>query len=176
MTNFGLKRSSYCSGFPALGLLLLCVMLAMSCTQERQPCLTPKVASLNMKCLHKLSDTSASFVDTNLPRAFFGCLTATGTRYFYYTTRLSAFTISLSPDADSCTWLITNDSLVNDFDTLHFSYQRNLQFLSNACGYTYFYSLLSVSTTHNNIDSVVITNPSVTNDVNIKQLSLYFRN
>jgi hypothetical protein len=152
---------------------LLCCVLALSCTQERQPCLVPKTASLNLRCVHYISDTNTTVFDTALPRAVFGSITASGNKFVYYPTLSSGFTISLSPDADSCSWLMTTDSLLQPFDTLGFHYQRKLQFLSNACGYTNFYSLSSVTTTHNNIDSVLITNPSVTNDVNTKQLKIF---
>ena len=155
--------------------VVLCCVFAVSCTQERQPCLVPKTASLNLHCVHFLTDTNTTVLDTALPRAVFGSMTASGDKFVYYTTLSSGFTISLSPVADSCSWLMTTDSLLQPFDTLNFHYQRKLQFLSNACGYTYFYSLSSVNTTHNNIDSVLITNPSVTNDVNTKQLEIFIR-
>lgn len=154
-------------------LWVCCTLLFFSCTEERQPCLTPKVASLNIRCVHYLSDTAKTTLDTALPRAVLGAVTGSGNRYVYYTTRSANFTLSLSPDADSCTWLFTTDSLLQPLDTLNFYYQRKLQFLSNACGYTYFYALGTVNSTRHNIDSVLITNPSVTNDVNTKQLKIF---
>ncbi|MBC7552510.1 MAG: hypothetical protein H7257_00875 [Taibaiella sp.] len=153
--------------------VMIAFLPLFSCTAERQPCLTPKTASLNIKCVHFSTDTATTTVDTALPMAVFGALTAKGTQSVIYKGASSAFTISLSPVADSCQWLVTTDSLNFPFDTLGFYYERKLKFLSNACGYTYFYALTSVTTTHNNIDSVIITNPSVTNDVNTKQLKIY---
>ncbi len=159
------------------GLVVLCLCFAIaSCTQERQPCLTPKTASLNLVCVHYPADSipsATSMKDTALPKALFGALTANGAQYVYYKNISSNFTLSLSPDADSCSWVVSPDSLAHPLDTLNFYYQRKLQFLSNACGYTYFYSLSAVHTTHNNIDSVLITNPSVTNDANTKQLKIF---
>ena len=143
-----------------------------SCTQERQPCLTPKIASLNIQCVH-FHDTATTTSDTALPKALLGAVTDSGTRFVIYNTPSAYFTISLSPVADSCKWLITTDSLNNAFDTVSFYYTRKLQFLSNACGYTYFYSLNTLQTTHNNIDSILITNTSVTNDVNTRQLKIF---
>ena len=155
--------------------LCLCVLLTFffeACTQERQPCLTPKIASLNIECIH-FHDTATTTKDTALPQAIFGAITDSGTQLTLYGTPSADFTISLSPRADSCRWLVTTDSVNFPFDTISFYYTRKLQFLSNACGYTYFYSLNSVRTTNNNIDSIHITNPSVTNDVNRKQLQIF---
>ncbi len=166
------KKSSI--ALSARVVLLVCCSLLFACTQERQPCLTPKTASLNLKCVHYLTDTNKTTQDTSLPRAVFIPLTSGQLKSLYYTTSSANFTISLSPVADSCSWLITTDSLLQAFDTLNFHYQRKLQFLSNACGYTCFYSLTSATTTNNNIDSILITNPSVTNDVNNRQLKIFF--
>jgi len=56
-----------------------------------------------------------------------------------------------------------------------FRYARNLQFVSNACGYAYNYVLSSVGTTTHNVDSVRITNANVTNNANTeKNLRVYF--
>lgn len=154
-------------------ILMCCCMLAVSCTQERQPCLTPKIASMNMVCVHFPTDTSVVVIkDTALPKALFIPLSDSVNAGVYYGPTAN-FTLSLSPVADQCTWLFSPDSLASGVDSVHFFYRRQLQFLSNACGYTYFYTLDSVRTTHTNIDSVRITNPSVTNDVNVKQLKVY---
>ena len=164
--------------FPVL-LLALCVMGWMACTQQRQPCLTPKTASLIIETIHKQTDTSTVFVDSALPHAVFIAFTndpnaLPGRDYSLG----SLFAISLSPDSSVCQWAFTADSLSaalnpGQFDTLTFYYRRNLQFLSNACGYTYFYSLDSAHTTHKIIDSLHIINTSVTNNVNTKHLQVY---
>lgn len=157
----------------ALACIAITTLLATACTQERQPCLTPTTASLNVQCVHLLSDTSAQIRDTALPRAILAPITAAGPQWRIYSSPSSLFTLSLSPLADSCQWLFTTDSLNQPLDTLSFSYQRNLQFLSNACGYASFFTLQQVRTTHYNIDSILINNPSVTNDVNTRQLKIY---
>ncbi len=153
------------TGFTLLG--------ADSCTQERQLCLTPKVAIMNMQTVHFSDSTLLTVVDTALPAAVIGALPDSVKQLTLYNTG-SLFSLSLSPAADSCKWLVTTDSLKYSYDTLTFYYQRNLEFLSNACGYTCFYTIKTVSTTHNNIDSVQITNTNVTNDVKTKHLRVFF--
>ena len=157
---------------------LLILLLAISCiawvacTAERKPCLTPKTASLNLACMHLRTDTATVFSDTALPSAVFFAMTTAGEKGTIFPLQ-SSFTISLSPDTTFCQWRFTTDTLNTKFDTLSFFYKRNLQFLSNACGYAFFYTLDSVQTTHLIIDSLHIINTSVTNNVNTKHLQIY---
>ena len=154
--------------------------LWVACTQTRDPCLTPKIASLNIEMIRLVSDTSTAFIDTALPAAIFIPLTKNGINTGTIYPQQSNFTISLSPDDTVCKWLFTTDSLYS-FDTLTFYYQRNLQFISNACGFTYFYSIDTILVTHDIsapviIDSFHIKNTSVTNNVNTKHLQIYIHN
>jgi hypothetical protein len=155
-------------------LLACCVTAWLSCTQTRQPCLTPKTAGLNVECVHLVTDTSTVPVDTVLQAAVFIALTDSAKVEVIDSLYNSLFTLSLSPVASSCKYMIATDTLSSSlYDTLTFFYQRNLQFLSNACGYTYFYYLDSVHTSHFNIDSVIIANASVTNNVNTEHVKIY---
>ncbi len=164
----------------SLLLLILAGSLFISCSQERQPCLTPKIASLNLRYVHFTADSAIASnitADTALPKAIFTAITDSGNRSVIYIAPSAYFTISLSPAADSCKWAFIADSASlktgASFDTMSFFYKRKLQFLSNACGYTDFYSIDSVHTTQHHVDSVIITNTSVTNDVNTKHLKIY---
>ena len=147
--------------------------LWLACTQTRDPCLTPKIASFNVETMHLLTDTSTVFADTALPAAVFIPLARVDSNAGTIFPQQSDFTISLSPDSNVCRWQFTTDSFAFALDTLTFYYQRNQQFISNACGFTYFYTLDSVHTTKHNIDSAHITNTSVTNNVNTKQLQIF---
>jgi hypothetical protein len=92
---------------------------------------------------------------------------------FSATSKLSLF---LSPHADSCQYILSTDTaLVTELlDTLTFRYDRRTQFLSNACGYTYFFTLRSVDATTNRLDSVRVTSTDVTNDANVEHLRLFY--
>ena len=147
------------------------VVLA-SCTQERTPCLTPKIAVMNVECVHLLTDTSTVPVDTALTNAIFASETQYGINGVLYPQQ-STFVLSLSSLADSATWLFTTDSALHQFDTLSFFYTRDLHFLSNACGYAYFYNLDSFHTTHNFIDSAKIKTASVTDNVKPTHFKIY---
>ena len=152
-------------------LITACSLLFFACTQERTPCLTPKIASFNVECVHFLSDTATIPVDTALPNAVFCPITTNG-EYIIFGQQ-AIFTLSLSPDADSCAYMFTTDSLLYPKDTLKFYYKRQLQFLSNACGYAYFYYFDSAYTTKYNIDSAHIITNSVTNNVKPTHFKIY---
>jgi hypothetical protein len=166
---------------PIMLLAMWCLGL-VACTQQRAQCLIPTIASLNIEFMH-LIPNDTSFVDTAINAAVFVALTKKGEAMTVYRLQQSVFTISLSSDTDYCQWLFKPDTTSSTYDTLTFYYQRSLQFLSNACGFAYFYSLDSVHTTHwslqlpnsyqYSIDSAYIINASVTNNVNIKQLQVY---
>ncbi len=170
------KNKSGCGSYyviaPLIGIIALIMVAWAGCTTERQPCLTPKTASLNLVCMHLPTDTATLFIDTAIPSAVFIALTKTKEVGTIFPLQ-SNFTLSLSPDTTFCQWRFTTDSTNTKYDTLSFYYQRNLQFLSNACGYAYFYTLDSVRTTHLIIDSLLITNTSVTNNVNTQHLQVY---
>ena len=160
-----------CKKYFPIVLLVLCVTGWIACTQERDPCLTPKIASLNINTQHLTTDTSTIFVDTALPAAILIPLTTAANKAGTVYPQEANFAISLSPDSTICQWAVTTDSL-NPYDTITFYYERKLRFISNACGYTYFYNIDSIHTTHYNIDSIHILNTNVTNNVNTKHLQI----
>ncbi|GAA4460467.1 hypothetical protein GCM10023093_03150 [Nemorincola caseinilytica] len=142
-----------------------------SCTQERQPCLTPRSASLRMRMVRKVTDSLT--IDTATPNPFFRAVAAGGQQGYLYTSR-SSFALSLSPVADTSMWLYSPDTAAGTLtDTIIFRYERQLQFISNACGYTYYYDLRSAATTSHTIDSVQIINSSVTSDASKNHIQVY---
>ncbi len=166
--------SRYCTVL----LLALIGLFWLSCTQQRQPCMTPKIATLTMETIHFSTDTSSITSDTVIPAAtFIPIVLGNATEQITTYPSQATFTLSLSPDSTVCQWAFTTDSIqyqhIYNSDTLTFFYERNLKFLSNACGYTYFYKLDSVHTTNHNIDSLHILNTSVTNNVKTKHLQIY---
>lgn len=157
----------------ALVCMTICGLLWSACTQDRQPCLTPKTANLILYSKHKTSDTATVFSDTLLPSAQFKALTPAGEKGFLYLGQNQKFSIPLSHDTGSCVWLFRPDTIGTTFDTITFYYRPHAEFLSNACGYTYFHTLDSVRARGGIIDSVHILDKAVTNNVNTTHLYLY---
>jgi hypothetical protein len=141
-------------------LLILCAVCLVACEQERDPCLQPK--TVPMRVVARQPDSDTTTIDTLLPGAVWigiDSMFAIG-----FPENSSAFSLLLSPLADSSRYALQPDSAIASFDTLTFYYRRKLQFLSNACGFTYFFSLDSIHATAHNIDSFKINNADVNQD------------
>jgi hypothetical protein len=164
------RKQRYCRPEWILPVLLL----AGACNTERQPCLEPLSAKLNVRCYQHV-DSNNTYVDTLLPNVNFVSLDIDSARYWYFgADEQSSFSIVLSPLSDTARWAIVPDSAVTPADTLTFVYDRKLIFLSNACGYSYTYTLRSVLATRKNIDSVFLNSAEVTTKAGTEHVKLYF--
>lgn len=159
-----------------IGLTVLLFVGIISCTKDqRDPCLQPRTTVLIAHCVRHL-DTGVTLVDTALPNPILHPITSQPNQYFYGgVPRLINLSFSLSNVSDISHWTLQPDSAIAIKDTLSFYYQRQLHFLSNACGYTYFYHLDSVSTTRNAIDSVRLEAADITNNANVENVKLIFK-
>lgn len=167
---------------------LILILSFMSCTQERQPCAQPTIMSVILGCHQVLQDTGNNIpvvVDSLLPDPILISIDSAGqlVKFAYNSSGINSLTVHMSSLADSCSWfLYTNsDSVAGTIpDTINFYYDKELHFLSNACGYTYFYNLKKVTSTSylNNtlhaIDSVELVNTSVTTNVNTEHVKIFF--
>jgi hypothetical protein len=147
----------------SLLLLLLLGFFMATCSVDRDPCLLPKTTSLRVGT-YKI-DTSGAAVDSVLPSPLWVPLTADSLQGILYSST-AKFSLSLSSVTDSCRYILQPDTSVFSSDTLTFFYDRTLHFLSNACGYNYYFHLKTVRTTLHNIDSVKLTNTEVNSDAN----------
>jgi hypothetical protein len=157
---------------------LLALILIYSCKkeEEREPCLQPTTIQLHVKTMRR-ADSGLAVLDTLLPFPLLRPLSGQPTQYVYDFGRrpTQALAMSLNQVADSCRWSIQPDSAATSLrDTLTFYYSRQPRFLSNACGYTTFYDLKDYRTTTHAIDSVILQNASVTNDVNVINFRIYY--
>lgn len=146
----------------ALFFLILIVFAACS-SVDRDPCLLPKTTSMRVGAYQV--DTSGSVIDSVLPSPLWVALTPDSLIGALYTNS-SEFYLLLSSVDDSCSYVLQPDTSIATVDTITFYYDRQLQFLSNACGYTYYFNLKSISTTFHNIDSVKLNNTEVNSDAN----------
>lgn len=142
--------------------LLSVVLFLFACEQERDPCLQPTTVPLRIRAVKPVSDTTVT--DSLLPHPLW--IAIDSGRGVIFPENSSVFNILLSPLSDSCRYAVQPDSAVAARDTLVFYYSKHLQFLSNACGYTYFYTLLHIGSTHHLLDSVKINNDDVTSNAN----------
>ena len=161
--------------FFRLGFMLFVLMMSSTfwaCTSERNPCLEPKVAKLNVAC-YQYKDSK--YVDTALPNVNFVSIDIDSAHFWYWgADNASKFALVLSPIRDSARWVLQADSSYSPKDTLTFVYERKLKFISTACGYSHDYVLKQLLTTRHNLDSVHISDNSVTTKAGIENVKIYF--
>lgn len=159
----------------ALSILTALLLTALACSkQERDPCLQPRQALMRAHA-YRHADTGSAILDTLLPAPVLIPLSGQPVQYYYFSTPRSAqLSFTLSGAADSSRWVIRPDTASLLADTFTVFYDRQLRFLSNACGYTHFFSLKQIVYTTHALDSAIISNADVTTDANVEHLKLYY--
>ena len=153
-------------------------LLWFSCKQERPVCFEPLAAPLRVGFYQTIeTDTGFVVADSALPNALIFALdtprvlvnaSEPGTEFWLY----------LSPSRDSTRFMVLADSMqITDpeqYDTVTFYHETQLQFVSVACGYTNFFRLKDLRSTRHNIDSASILNAEVTNAANTQHVKVYY--
>lgn len=89
-------------------------------------------------------------------------------------TAISGIRLPLSPKEPTTTFIFSRDNLTNDEITL--TYNPKPYFISQACGFEIRYEDISiVSHTENNIDAVIVLQPSVNAQINDVNIKVYFK-
>jgi|GEM_PF-439945 len=84
----------------------------------------------------------------------------------------------LNPAKDSIRYSFGVNSEVDTLaftDTITYYYTPSVHFISNSCGYTYYYELTGVKSTYHEIDSIAIANRAVTQDLNTSHVRIIFK-
>ncbi len=150
----------------------LCLMTACS---QSNTCLTPKTVALRAGFYYHPSDSTSkdsSVINANI---FFGNQTLL---YKSNLKNTNSFSIPLSQLEDSITLFYQADSLVSSpllIDTIQLRYSRKLHFISTACGYETYYTIQKLSTTQQVVDSVIVSQAEVTNDVNQQHIRIVLK-
>lgn len=76
---------------------------------------------------------------------------------------------------DSIRYTFRTDSTSTVYDTITFYYEPSVHFISNNCGYNYFFNIQKVAHTTHMIDSFAISNSSVSDDAKTENVQLYFK-
>ena len=87
----------------------------------------------------------------------------------------NVMSISLDPSTDSIRYTFRADTASSVFDTITYYYTSTIHFVSNSCGYNYYYTLNNVKSTGNMLDSIALINNQVTNDASVRNVQFYFK-
>lgn len=154
-------------------LLLLGFAGFCSCTQENI-CLTPTL--INMRGGFYRADTSNALLDSLQENAFI--LFGRDTLYIQVLKKSANFAFPLSQKSDSITFYFVADSsniVPNKIDTISLFYQRELQFISAACGFQTFYKINQVQYSKQVIDSIAMAGSTVNTDLNAEHLKIILK-
>lgn len=89
---------------------------------------------------------------------------------------LNVMHVAFNPDKDSTSYTFRADTTASSLrDTITFFYSPVVHFISNSCGYNYYYNINNVKFTRNLFDSVAIVNSNVTNNIKDRHVQLYFK-
>ena len=157
-----------------VGAALVGALAACEKVEERDPCLQPRTVTLKAGAYRRAADTGTRVVDTALRFVVFAPIGGSTALAFAGS---SKWAVPLSPQADSCRYVLQSDTAAAAplLDTLTFYYSRQPQFLSNACGYTYFFKLDTVTSTGNALDSVRLSGTlDVTNEADAEHIRIFY--
>lgn len=175
------------SAFICIIMLCAAVTLFNSCDKEQVCHTVTSVTAKSVFSIKEIKDTliltDTSAIDTTII-SYRDTLLATPTMAtFSYDSNfiitglnnISTMPFSLDPDLETIQYIVTPDANEPDStDTLTVNYQSELHFISNDCGFTYYYDLVSASITKHHFDSVAITENEVTIEGNKRHIRLYF--
>ena len=102
----------------------------------------------------------------------------TSLNYFINIKNTSKYFLSLAQNADSVTLYFQSDSTSTEpetIDSLLLHYTREPHFISTACGYETFFNITNISYSTNIIDTIIINQSAVNNDVNKENLKIVIK-
>ncbi len=168
-----------------LGIAIIALVISCETTQEcYQPTTVTVKAAFVVKNTYDsliVTDTSArdttiiSHYDTFMAAPYFQSLGLDSTVGILGAKGTSLMPLPLNPDAGNIRYLVVPDTA--DFsviDTLTIFYTPQVHFISNSCGYTYYYNIDSVHNATALFDSVALANREVTTLGNVRHILLYF--
>lgn len=148
---------------------LLCIFY--SCSQDANTCLQPIDAALRVGA-YKYAD--ASHKDSLLPNPLVKVIGDSIKIWVQNQKNSSKFALTLNPKADSTKYSIQIDATNVSTDTIVLYYSRSLHFVSVACGYTYYFTINKIATTHHDLDSIAINNVSINENATIEHVKLFY--
>lgn len=150
------------------------LLLFNACTKNTT-CLTPKIVNLKSGFYYKNSENTIKDTLLNNANIIFG----KQNQFFINFKSANKFALPLAQNKDTVTLLFQPDSSnfdIQTIDSIHIYYERNLHYISVACGYETYFTLKKIETTHVQIDTVLLQKALVDNDVNNEHLKIILKN
>lgn len=145
--------------------LTLVSVVVISC-EDYKDCNSPVKTSLGVGFFHMVDQKE---VDSTLPAlTMFGL--GREDSLLADKERVDKVFVPLDQTRDETSFFLRPDSTRQNGDTILIRYKRNLHFVSSGCGFTTFYQLDTLISTHHIIDSIALVNKKITttNATNLK--------
>jgi hypothetical protein len=151
-------------------LAVVALVTVMACSDETSVC--DQAFATDTRVRFK-RDSSGIIRDTTMPAV---TLYALNMDTVYGKQAVSSVFLSLSPVLDSSRFYLKVDSLATtDADTITFRYRRAPHFISPGCGFSTYFTLDTVISTRNTIQSLIINQREITSSLNdTAHITLYF--
>ncbi|MEZ5047731.1 MAG: DUF6452 family protein [Chitinophagaceae bacterium] len=149
------------------------LLFEMACKQS-QICLVPQL--ITIQGVYVSQDTSSTIKDTVLDNAIW--LFGKDSLFYTQSRNTPYFSIVPSQIQDSSVFYFYIDSTTIQTsipDTITLYSQRNLHFISSACGFQTYHELQAVKYSTLTIDSIYISDPNVDNQINKKHLQVVIK-
>lgn len=151
------------------------LLFLLNACNKNTTCLTPKIVNLRSGFYVKNNENIIKDTLLNNSNIIFG----KQNQFFINFKSTNKFALPLAQNKDTVTLLFQPDSSnfdIQTIDSIHIYYERNLHYISVACGYETYFTLKKIETTHIQIDTVLIQKVLVDNDVNIEHLKIILKN
>jgi hypothetical protein len=153
-----------------MGAMALAV-ISSSCEKTKPACAVPLQALVKVNFYQV--DTNGLEYGVLLPNAYIGAA-GNDSLYAKGVANMGGVALPLEPGTGEVRFFIRTDSTAVT-DTVRFTYTQELKFISNACGYTYFFNLNAAGAAGTAIDSVKIVKADVNNTSNDQNVKIYYR-
>jgi len=166
-------------------ILIAAILLLGSCKKDFQECFVPRSVAARIK--FQYIDTvrtidSNSFVterivlkDTTLNRPSFTSLGMDSNIVFQGERGIGNMSLFLNSDTTAIKYAFKRSEDAVLTDTITINYDNYPQFISNACGYTFNYTLKTISSTQLNIKEIQITDPNVTLSAQTNHIIIFIK-
>lgn len=168
----------------AIVLLLIIAIWGFSCKKSEPECFAPRSVSAQIGFMvidtvvgvdsFNRPDTTIRIADTGLYYPTLISLEQDTNIVFMGERAADRLPCFLNPATPSISYVFQPNRDNAQKDTITISYEPYEHFISNACGYTYYYNIKDVQYTRNILDSVLINDANVRSAAQQRHLIFYF--
>ena len=165
-------------------LLLSTIVVLGSCSKSGPECFAPRSVAVQVGFMvidtlvridsFNRPDTTIRIADTGMFYPTLTSLDMDSVVTFVGEREQSRMSLFLNPDTNSIRYVVRTNRDSATVDTVTIDYEPYNHFISNSCGYTFYYNIKSVRSTRHLMDSVRINQTNVTSSAQERHLIFYY--